>query len=73
MDLAGFHRLHGRMLPYLTYWMQNVELIIQVEKTILARRGIIGSDHCRRPGWDLDDRESQQIDRFLAEFSEELG
>jgi len=72
-DPAGFHRLHTRMLPYLTYWMQNVELIIQVEKTILARRGIIGSDHCRRPGWDLDDSESKQIDRFLADFSEDLG
>ena len=32
--------LHRRMLPYIAYWMQNVELIIQAEKTILARRGI---------------------------------
>jgi dihydrodipicolinate synthase/N-acetylneuraminate lyase len=68
----AFKDLHRRMLPYLVAWMQHVELIIQVEKTILARRGIIASDHCRRPGWDLDGEELAVIDRFLEEFAAEL-
>jgi dihydrodipicolinate synthase/N-acetylneuraminate lyase len=61
--------LHRRLLPYISYWMQNVELIVQVEKTILARRGIIRSDRCRAPGWTLDREEGAMIDRFLADFA----
>lgn len=69
----AFEDLHRRMLPYLSTWMENVELIIQVEKTILLRRGLIASDVCRRPGWQLDAEESALIDRFLADFDDELG
>ncbi len=65
--------LHRRLLPYISYWMQNVELIIQTEKTILARRGIIRSDRCRTPGWSLDREESAMIDQFLAEFGPVLA
>lgn len=68
----AFEDLHRRMLPYLSVWMGSVELIIQVEKTILYRRGLIASDKCREPGWALDGHESAMIDRFLNEFSEEL-
>jgi 2-keto-3-deoxy-L-arabinonate dehydratase len=38
----------------------------------LKRRGIIASDYCRSPSYSLDERESQQIDSFLAEFAEWL-
>ncbi len=69
---ASFEDLHRRMLPYLVSWMQNVELIIQVEKTILERRGMISSDHCRSPRWQLDTEELALIDRFLEEFASEL-
>ena len=65
--------LHRRMLPYIAYWMQNVELIIQVEKTILARRGIIASERCRAPGWTLDREERAMIDHFLEEFADILA
>jgi dihydrodipicolinate synthase/N-acetylneuraminate lyase len=61
--------LHRRLLPYISYWMQQVELIVQAEKTILARRGIIASDRCRAPGWALDHEEAAMIDGFLAEFA----
>jgi 4-hydroxy-tetrahydrodipicolinate synthase len=61
--------LHRRLLPYISYWMQNVELIVQAEKTILARRGIIASDRCRAPGWTLDREERTMIDHFLEEFA----
>lgn len=72
-DVEAFASLHARMLPYLSTWMQQVEYIIQVEKTILQRRGVIESDHCRRPGWELDREESRTIDRFLEEFAPDLG
>jgi 4-hydroxy-tetrahydrodipicolinate synthase len=59
-----FHML----LPYISYWMQNVELIIKAEKVILHRRGIIASDYCRFPNYALDGKELQMIDAFLEQF-----
>jgi dihydrodipicolinate synthase/N-acetylneuraminate lyase len=67
-DLEGFAELHTAMLPWLSAWMRQVELIIQVEKTILARRGIIASERCRAPGWALDAEERRAIDAFLDRF-----
>lgn len=64
--------LHTRMLPYLSMWMQHVEIIVQVEKTILHRRGLIDSDRCRAPGWPLDADEQSLVDQFLVEFADEL-
>jgi dihydrodipicolinate synthase/N-acetylneuraminate lyase len=69
-DHAGFTHLHRNLLPFISYWMQGVELIVQVEKHILLRRGIIASDHCRRPHYALDDEEYYLIDRFFDEFGE---
>jgi 4-hydroxy-tetrahydrodipicolinate synthase len=69
-DEAGMLELHGRLLPYIGYWMQGVELIIRAEKRILQRRGLIASDYCRHPAYQLDAAEEQQIDRFLAEFAD---
>jgi len=71
-ETEGFEDLYRSMLPYLTYWMQHVELVIQAEKTILHRRGIIEHDGCRGPGWQLDDGESAMIDRFLDRFAQML-
>ena len=65
-------RLHTRMLPYLSYWMQSVELIVAAEKDISRRRGWIATDRCRAPGHDLDAEEHAMIDRFLTEFTELL-
>jgi 4-hydroxy-tetrahydrodipicolinate synthase len=60
--------LHSRLVPYLSYWMQGVELIVAVEKEISRRRGWFGSAHCRAPGYQLDYGEMAMIDRFCAEF-----
>lgn len=64
--------LHRRMLPYLSYWMQGVELIVAAEKRISALRGLIPSDHCREPAHQLDAEELTMIDAFLDEFHDEL-
>ncbi|MEO3794586.1 dihydrodipicolinate synthase family protein [Nonomuraea sp. B10E15] len=67
-DEEGALALHTRMLPYLSYWMQGVELIVAAEKEISRRRGWIGSAHCRAPGHRLDEEEHRMIDRFVEEF-----
>lgn len=60
--------LHQSLLPYIQRWMTHCEYIIQVEKTILQRRGIIATDYCRRPGWKLTSEDEQLIESFLTEF-----
>lgn len=72
-DTAGFAALHSRLLPYLSSWMQHVEHIVQVEKTISVTRGLIAGDTCRRPGYRLDEYEAATIPRFLEEFAALLG
>lgn len=68
-DRAAMHALHARLLPYIGYWMQGVELIIRAEKHILARRGLIASAYCRHPTYALDAHELAQIEQCLAEFA----
>ena len=69
-DKTVFQILHNKLLPYINYWMQGVELIIKVEKVILKKRGIIASDYCRSPAYMLDERETAQIELFINEFAE---
>ncbi|MBP2356174.1 4-hydroxy-tetrahydrodipicolinate synthase [Kribbella aluminosa] len=73
----GDHRsaatLHARLLPYIAYWMLDVELIIAAEKEISVRRGWFESAVCRGPGWQLDAQEHARIDAFIDEFGTELG
>lgn len=72
-DRLGFRALHERLLPYTSYWMQGVELIVKAEKVILKRRGLIASDYCRSPAYALDAVELAQIEQFLGEFAPWLG
>ncbi|KNC94485.1 dihydrodipicolinate synthase family protein [Trabulsiella odontotermitis] len=61
--------LHQALLPYIQCWMRHCEYIIQAEKTILMRRGIIASDYCRRPGWQLSADDNALIDAFITQFA----
>lgn len=67
-DHQGARALHRTMLPYLSAWMQHVELIVAVEKVISVARGWFASATVRAPGWQLDAAEHALIDRFLEEF-----
>lgn len=71
-DKREAEALHQRLVPYLAYWMQHVNLIVAAEKTISVARGWFASDTCRRPGWQLDAEERAMIDRFLHEFADHL-
>ena len=72
-DRAAARDLHTRMLPYLSYWMQDVGLIVAAEKLIARRRGLIGGDLCRGPARPLDRMERDMIERFCIEFADLLG
>lgn len=61
--------LFRRLLPYISYWMQGVELIIKAEKVILHKRGILASSYCRQPDYALDEAEERMIDDFMAAFA----
>ncbi|WP_084614271.1 dihydrodipicolinate synthase family protein [Nakamurella lactea] len=69
-DLAGGDALHRRLLPYISYWMLDTELIIAAEKEISRRRGLFASARCREPAHRLDAEELSMIDRFMAEFTD---
>ena len=64
--------LHRRLLPYISYWMLDTELIIAAEKLISVRRGLFPSALCRAPAHRLDAEEIRAVDRFLAEFDDLL-
>ena len=68
-NTAAFHELHNDILPFISYWMQGLELIIKVEKVILKRRGIIACDYCRSPSYTLDERELAQVEQFMNKFA----
>jgi dihydrodipicolinate synthase/N-acetylneuraminate lyase len=71
-DVKGATELHRHLLPYISYWMLDTELIIAAEKLISVRRGLFGSAHCRAPAHHLDTAEKAMIDRMLAEFADLL-
>ena len=71
-DTESAAALHRRMLPWLAYWMQHVELIVAAEKLISVRRGMIGSARCRAPRRVLDSEEVRAVDAFLVEFADLL-
>ncbi|MFD2081388.1 4-hydroxy-tetrahydrodipicolinate synthase [Actinopolymorpha cephalotaxi] len=64
--------LHRRLLPYISYWMLDTELIIAAEKLVSVRRGLFESAHCRAPAHRLDAEEIAMIDRLLEEFADLL-
>ncbi|WP_077342284.1 dihydrodipicolinate synthase family protein [Pseudocolwellia agarivorans] len=70
--IAGDHEaansLHQRLLEYIRPWMESCEYIIQVEKTILHKRGIITDDYCRKPNFALSQDDESIINEFLKDF-----
>lgn len=71
-DLERARQIHRTLLPYVSYWMQSVELIVAVDKRIAFLRGWFATDSARRPARTLDDHELATVDSFLREFSEIL-
>lgn len=55
---------HTWLMPYLSYWMEDVSLIVRVEKVIAYRRGLIQSDHCGVPARNRDLPGLEVVERF---------
>lgn len=71
-DEVGGVELHRRLLPYISYWMADQELIIAAEKLISVRRGVFASATCRQPAHTLDQHEIGMVESFLEEFADLL-
>ena len=65
-DRSGAIEAHNFILPILNHIRQNVEEIIYFEKKILARRGIIATDVCRRPAFSTDDEFERLFEEYYA-------
>ncbi len=61
-------RKHGstRMLPFLVFALEHLELLIQMEKRVLMRRGVIVSDRLREPTLRLDAAYEQQVEEMVT-------
>jgi dihydrodipicolinate synthase/N-acetylneuraminate lyase len=71
-EIEQAENLHQRLLPLLNLIMQNVALIIQAEKEILFRRGIIATPYCRSPRYAMDEYQLGQMTNYLRLIEEWL-
>jgi 2-keto-3-deoxy-L-arabinonate dehydratase len=59
--------LFYRLLPYLTFALQHLEVTIWIEKRLLVKRGVISNARMRRPTIFLDDEYEKQIEELVDE------
>jgi dihydrodipicolinate synthase/N-acetylneuraminate lyase len=59
---ALFHRL----VPYLSFAMQHLEVAIHIEKRVLVQRGILPNARMRHPTLTLDQTYQNQMDDLVA-------
>ncbi|MFZ1945167.1 MAG: hypothetical protein WBQ06_03725 [Acidobacteriaceae bacterium] len=57
---------------FLGFMMLSVEMLVAVEKVMLLRQGLITTDYCRAPRWNLDEQDRREIDRLCREYSDWL-
>jgi 2-keto-3-deoxy-L-arabinonate dehydratase len=56
-----------RLLPYLTFALQHIEIAIWIEKRLLVKRGVIPNARMRRPTLFLDDEYEKQMEELTDE------
>ncbi|MEW5978461.1 MAG: dihydrodipicolinate synthase family protein [Acidobacteriota bacterium] len=54
-----------RLLPYLTFALQHLELAVSIEKRVMVRRGLFTSARMRRPTLFLDDQYESQMNELV--------
>ena len=72
-ERAEAQRLHNELLAMLNHIRQDVEEIIFYEKRILARRGIIRTDACRKPSFASDPHFDSLFDERYEAIKPLLG
>lgn len=65
-DFDGFEREFQPLHDPLHFWMRHPEALIQAEKYVLMRRGIIRSDYCRKPSHRLEPLDYQHADNLVG-------
>lgn len=55
-----------RMQPYVTFAMQHVEVVIQMDKRALVKRKVFARDRMREPTVHLDERYQNQMDDLIG-------
>ena len=59
---ALFHRL----IPYIAFAVQHVELAVHIEKRVLQKRGIVPTARMRRPTLSFDEIYQTQIEELVS-------
>ena len=59
--------LFYRLLPYLTFALQHLEVAIWIEKRLLVKRGVIPEARMRRPTIFLDEEYEKQMEELTDE------
>jgi 2-keto-3-deoxy-L-arabinonate dehydratase len=65
---AAAKGLFYRLLPYLTFALQHIEIAIWIEKRLLVKRGVIPNARMRRPTLFLD----EEYEKQMAELTDEV-
>lgn len=64
--------VHDKLVAFLNFIFQSIEMIVKWEKVILKRRGIIRSEYCRYPAYEPDIVAQRIFDEYYSRLSEEL-
>ncbi len=56
-----------RLLPFLVFALEHLELLIRMEKRVLMRQGVIASDRLREPTLRLDTAYQQQVEELVTQ------
>ncbi|MDE0105455.1 MAG: dihydrodipicolinate synthase family protein [Bryobacterales bacterium] len=70
-DLAVGGNMNGasdrfeRILPYLVFSLQNMELLVRMEKRLLVRRGVLASEHVREATLTPDPSTEAHVDFLI--------
>lgn len=65
-DKAAARDLFHRLVPYLSFAMQHLEVAIHIEKRVLVRRGILPNARMRHPTLTLDQTYQNQMDDLVT-------
>ena len=58
--------LFNKLVPYIAFAMQHLEVAVHIEKRVLVRRGILPNARMRQPTMTLDNTYQQQIEDLVT-------
>ncbi|MGH9350684.1 MAG: dihydrodipicolinate synthase family protein, partial [Terriglobia bacterium] len=67
--------LFCRLLPYITFALEHMELLLSMEKRVLVKRGVIPSARLREPTLHLDheyEKQAEELTNLVVRLTKEL-